>query len=1010
MSRLTSQIVLCFVILNCWGCVFGINSGAGQPKLRCLQAEREALLNIKEDIRGYREENLKSVAAEEFKNVVFSSWGNEEDKRECCNWIGIRCAKNSGHVIRLDLSPPTMGYHKYEDGYLVGNVSSSLVNLRYLNYLDLSSISLQGIPSVIGNLTKLKYLNLSSTYVHGEIPPQFANLSSLLVLDLGDSYLSAKSLDWLSQFSSLKHLDLSNSNLSQVNDWMQIISKLPSLTHLDLGYSNLPDIIPPSLSFLNSSSSLTFLDLSQNDFSVSSCQWLSQFSTLKHLVLSGSNLSQVNDWMQIISKLPSLTHLDLGHSYLSDIIPPSLSFLNSSSSLTFLDLSWTSLSVSFYQWLFNSSTNSLVHLDLSGNRLQHSILEAFRSMTSLEYVDLSYNYFEGSISEVFCNMTALAYLDLSYNMIGGEFPKCIGNITTLRTLSLRYSRLRGYIPESIGQLSELEKLDISKNSLEGVISETLFSNLSKLSYLDLSFNSHLALHVPFDWIPPFQLSSIRLGDCKMGPQFPKWLRTQKNYSDLDISNVGISDFIPSWFWDVSTQFTYLNLSNNQIRGTIHNHSSDFFDSNLIDLSSNQFEGPIPVFLFKVPFLHLAGNRFSKLDSLCDVVDDSFLEFLDISFNQLSGELPDCWSHFPELVILRLTNNNLSGRIPISFGSLTRIESLHLGENNLNQELPSSLKNCTELRVLDMEENKLLGPIPTWIGENLSALVILILRSNNFYGSIPSSLCSLSHLQLLDLSSNNLSGRISKCFSNFTSMKEIGSLDPAIFIKNMPVEFDFDEAQFIWKGKLQKYRSTLGLVKNIDLSSNKLMGEIPEEITELIGLVTLNLSRNNLSGHIPFRIGRLKQLDALDLSNNKFSGVIPLSLSEVDRLSTLDLSSNNLSGKIPTSTQLQSFDATCYIRNPQLCGAPLVKCPGEEHETFVANKESTEEEGQDGLITKGFYVSATLGFVTAFWGVCGSLLLIKSWRHAYFKLLNEVQDWVYVMVAVKKAKLTRMIRS
>ncbi|PON42124.1 LRR domain containing protein [Parasponia andersonii] len=80
--------------------------------------------------------------------------------------------------------------------------------------------------------------------------------------------------------------------------------------------------------------------------------------------------------------------------------------------------------------------------------------------------------------------------------------------------------------------------------------------------------------------------------------------------------------------------------------------------------------------------------------------------------------------------------------------------------------------------------------------------------------------------------------------------------------------------------------------------HKLEDEIPREITEVVGLVSLNLSRHKLSGELPSDIGDLKSLDSLDLSNNHFSGEIPSSVSEVDRLSLLDLSNNNLSGKIP----------------------------------------------------------------------------------------------------------------
>ena len=41
-----------------------------------------------------------------------------------------------------------------------------------------------------------------------------------------------------------------------------------------------------------------------------------------------------------------------------------------------------------------------------------------------------------------------------------------------------------------------------------------------------------------------------------------------------------------------------------------------------------------------------------------------------------------------------------------------------------------------------------------------------------------------------------------------------------------------------------------------------------------------------------------------------------------------------------------------------------------------------QDEQDGFITLGFYVRATLGFVIGFWGVFGTLLLNKPWRISY----------------------------
>lgn len=459
----------------------------------------------------------------------------------------------------------------------------------------------------------------------------------------------------------------------------------------------------------------------------------------------------------------------------------------------------------------------LTYLDLSRNvQLNGSIPKSFSQMTALTYLDLSHNKLKGAIPEIFGNMSALVYLDLGDNMLEGEIPKSIWNACLLRTLRLDSNNLSGHLPNSsFHQLKQLEILDISRNSLRGVISEAGFSELSELYYLDLSFNS-LALNIDSEWIPPFRLRYIYLGFCKLGPQFPKWLRTQNNYFFLDISNSGISDSVPNWFWNLSTAFQSMNLSNNHITGEIGNISLDFqvestYDNLDVDLSSNQLEGPVPSFLWKVAAVDLSRNRFSKLNFPCNITGDSTLKFLDVSYNELFGQLPDCWSPFKELMVLTLTKNKLSGKIPTSIGSLTQIEVLRLTDNNFTGELPTTLKNCTRLSVIDFGGNKLSGPIPTSLGENLRGLIILSLRSNYFNGSIPSSLCHLAYLQLLDLSGNDITGSIPKCISNFTAMRE-GWRDERTAITHIYATHKSSEGMFIteeyeddvqlqWKGNL-----------------------------------------------------------------------------------------------------------------------------------------------------------------------------------------------------------------
>ncbi|PRQ58023.1 putative leucine-rich repeat domain, L domain-containing protein [Rosa chinensis] len=424
-----------------------------------------------------------------------------------------------------------------------------------------------------------------------------------------------------------------------------------------------------------------------------------------------------------------------------------------------------------------------------------------------------------------------------------------------------------------------------------MFSSNCLLKLSTLIGLDLSDNP-LVFNVNSDWVPPFQLDSISLKSCKVGQYFPNWLRTQKRLYKLDISYAGISDVLPSWFWRNFGNIEKMDLSHNQLRRTFESSTLKVASYTEIHFGLNQFEGPIPSSLLAATYLDLSNNKFSDMTSLCVTSELQSLKFLDLSGNHVSGEIPDCWRHLVSLKLLDLSSNAFSGKIPTTIGTLFRMETLKLRSNKLVGELPSSLKNCESLKVIDLGDNKLSGSVPEWLGVSFPNLVILMLQSNQFRGSLPSQLCHLTHIQILDFSVNKISGTIPKCLNNLTSLSQGGNSSLTIrhsFYAQAPdaeppaMSSDYykDDATFMWKGRMSAYKSTLGLVKRIDLSRNKITGEIPSEITHLVGLVSLNLSRNHLTGHIPSQIGKLLLLDSLDLSRNLISGEIPTSLARID---------------------------------------------------------------------------------------------------------------------------------
>ncbi|KAL6130914.1 hypothetical protein ACLB2K_069292 [Fragaria x ananassa] len=160
--------------------------------------------------------------------------------------------------------------------------------------------------------------------------------------------------------------------------------------------------------------------------------------------------------------------------------------------------------------------------------------------------------------------------------------------------------------------------------------------------------------------------------------------------------------------------------------------------------------------------------------------------------------------------------------------------------------------------------------------------------------------------------------------------------------------------------------------------------VPDSIGQLSHLYELDLSGNQLSRRIPKSIGQISSLDRLDLSMNWLSGRIPQSIGQLSSLSYMNLSVNHLEGEISEIHFSKLFNLGAL----NLSGNSLLKF----NVTSGGNwwpKVSSGEEDADELITHG------LGFVVGFWGVCGSLIFKRSWRYAYYNLLNNLNDWLYV---------------
>ncbi|MYI07236.1 MAG: hypothetical protein F4059_07980, partial [Gemmatimonadetes bacterium] len=791
-------------------------------------------------------------------------------------WYGVE-TNEAGQVSGLSLG----------SNGLTGSIPGLVADLEDLVTLDLSGNELTGsIPGALNELQQLRDLVLAGNELEGLLPPGLGSMAGLRYLHMGDNKLSGvvprtfANLDLDTLYAGGSGVCVPPS----LDEWFAAIRQTDDVARC-VASVGIEVVDVPSLTFYASGETArltaAYTDAEGDTIAEAPVTWSSGDTAVASVHASGTVTAVGSGTTEVTATYRSVTASVTVKVALPQNDTNVLEILYDRT----IGAGWTDGT----NWLSDAPLSEWagVETDVDGRVIGLSLPD---------------NNLRGRLHSSIGLLDRLVTLDLSRNWITGPLPAELGNLHQLRGLVLGVNGFSGHLPWQLGNLEGLRTLNVAATSLSGLV-PAYFANL--------------------------ELDSFRVGGTQLctPPSLADWIKSIRRTDDPRQCVATVSIRPASLTFRAAGDTARLAVT---VVGA---------DGRVVESAAVSWESGDRT-VARVDATGLVTARASGIAAVTARYDSTTAGTADVAV-KLSGSDRaalkalyratggDDWKDNTNW----LSDEPLENWYGVKVGN-GRVDRLDLSDNNLDGQIPAAIGLLENVYILNLSNNNaVVGPIPPAIGR-LRHLRDLNLRDTRVNGPVPSEMGSMTALRNLSLSYTNLSGPLPATFSNLNISRfhhwgtglcvprslvawydTLGNPDP---LPCIPETMDREVLTTLYHktdgAKWRKSRNWMterslntwqgvttdqeGYVTEILLPWNRMTGSVPPELGDLARLERLALYGNKLTGRIPPELGKLANVRRLSLSSNELEGPIPPELGGMVRADTIYLSGNELSGPIP----------------------------------------------------------------------------------------------------------------